>query len=830
MKKQKIKIIVSMLLFFFFSRDISAADLNKKEEDAFYVATKAYQDGFYDISLTLFDRFLKTYVDNDKKLDVFVYIGQCYFFQEKYLKALDQFESLLKTKGAERVKDKVLFWLGEIYAKGRDYEQAIDFYKELIKNYKNSSYLLSAYKSLAGVQMNAGKLKDAIETYRLIRSNFKDSTTAEEAFFGICESYYKLRDYTQLKKEIEDFVLEYPLSKSLDRVYLYLGEANFYLKQYQEAVSAYALADANSIDKEQSILAQLGLGWSYLKLKKYDDAERIFLKISQEDEPLGVMLGRAVLKDGLGEYQQSLALFEKVLSNDKNGEYAPLAYFGKAEAFYNLARFDEAIVAYRISLDKIKEISRLWLYTESKELRDKIHYGLAWSYLKIGDFRSAQDEFQKVAYSSTDKIFKISALCQLGDTYQDAGEYNKAVEAYQNFLKDYPDTVYNDYVQYQLGMTWLKMKNLDSAILAFRKLLKDYPTSKLMDDVNYFIGVVYFQKGDFSSSKQQLEMFIGNFKDSPYRPQAMFLLGEALSNLSEFKVAIDVFQTVIKEFSSQETLRQKAEYETARAYAQMGNEAEANKRLSDFITRYPDSQLSPDIIFWLGQAYFENKDLLLARKYFERLIRNYPNHESMGEAFLQIGLSYLEEENFEAALRNFQQAKAYEKNGVAAKASLLTGDVYLEKSDWEDALKNYQEAASQEGEFAKTAYVKMAVLYRHNKLFKEAILAYEKALGLEGSELNSEIQFNAAEVFEELGSVQEALEAYLKVSYLYPDDEIWVIKALLRVARIYENKANWPELKAILEKIEKYNVPEAKYAHEKLLWLKEQKGKIKETQ
>lgn len=824
MNKQKIIIILSILLIVFFNRDISAANLNKKEEDAFYVATKAYQDGFYDISLTLFDRFLKTYVDSDKKLDVFVYIGQCYFFQEKYLKALDQFESLLKTKGAERVKDKVLFWLGEIYAKGRDYEHAAEFYKELIKDYKSSSYLLSAYKSLAGVEMNGGKLKDAIETYRSIRSNFKDSTAAEEAFFGICESYYRMRDYAQLKKEIENFISEYPHSKLLGRVYLYLGEANFYLKQYPQAVSAYAQADENSTDTEQSILAQVGLGWSFLKLKKYDDAERIFSKIPEEDQPLGVMLGRAVLKDGLGEYEQSLALFEKVLSNDKNGEYAPLAYFGKAEALYNLERFDEAIVAYRISLDKIREISRFWFYTESKELRDKIHYGLAWSYLKIGDFRSAQDEFQKVAYSSSDKIFKISALCQLGDTYQDAGEYGKAVEAYQNFLKDYPDSVYNDYVQYQLGMTWLKMKNLDSAILAFRKLLKDYPSSKLMDDVNYFIGVAYFQKGDFSSSKQQLEMFIGNFKDSPYRPQAMFLLGEALSNLSEFKSAIDVFQTVTREFSNLETLRQKAEYETAHAYAQMGNETEANKRLSDFITRYPDSQLSPDIIFWLGEAYFENKDLLLARKYFERLIRNYPNHESIGEAFLQIGLSYLEEGNFDAALRNFQQAKAYEKNGDAAKASLLIGDVYLEKSDWEDALKNYEEAASHEGGVAKTAYVKMAVLYRHNKLLKEAVLAYERALGSQGAELNSEIQFNLAEVLEETGLAQEALEAYLKVSYLYPDDEAWVIKALLRVARIYENKANWPELKAILEKIEKYDVPEAKYAHEKLLWLKEQKA------
>ena len=117
--------------------------------------------------------------------------------------------------------------------------------------------------------------------------------------------------------------------------------------------------------------------------------------------------------------------------------------------------------------------------------------------------------------------------------------------------------------------------------------------------------------------------------------------------------------------------------------------------------------------------------------------------------------------------------------------------------------------------------MKMAVAYRKAKLYKEAIAALEKALKEEGPEANPEIQFDVAEVLEELESIQDAMEAYLKVSYLYPDDKTWVVKALLRVARIYENKENWTELKKILVKISTYDVPEAKYAQEKLTWLKE---------
>ena len=122
MSKFPLKIIVLvMLASFLCGQRAIGADLNKKEEDTFYVAVKAYEDGFYDVSLTLFDRFLKTYLDSDKKLDALLYVGQCYYAQEKYLKALEQFESLLKTGGVDRIKDKVYFWLGEVYVKGRDY-------------------------------------------------------------------------------------------------------------------------------------------------------------------------------------------------------------------------------------------------------------------------------------------------------------------------------------------------------------------------------------------------------------------------------------------------------------------------------------------------------------------------------------------------------------------------------------------------------------------------------------------------------------------------------------------------------------------------------------
>ena len=53
------------------------------------------------------------------------------------------------------------------------------------------------------------------------------------------------------------------------------------------------------------------------------------------------------------------------------------------------------------------------------EMADKLHYGLAWAYLKEGEFKSAIEEFRKIASQSQDKIVKIAALCQVGDAFQE---------------------------------------------------------------------------------------------------------------------------------------------------------------------------------------------------------------------------------------------------------------------------------------------------------------------------------------------------------------------------------------------------------------------------
>ncbi|MDD5575054.1 MAG: hypothetical protein PHH75_07750, partial [Candidatus Omnitrophica bacterium] len=86
----------------------------------------------------------------------------------------------------------------------------------------------------------------------------------------------------------------------------------------------------------------------------------------------------------------------------------------------------------------------------------------------------------------------------------------------------------------------------------------------------------------------------------------------------------------------------------------------------------------------------------------------------------------------------------------------------------------------------------------------------------------ADIRFLIAELLEESGDPDRALEEYMNVYYLFEKDEGVSAKALLRVARIYENRERWDEWHKILVTIASLNVPEAKYARERLKGLEEE--------
>jgi TolA-binding protein len=489
------------------------------------------------------------------------------------------------------------------------------------------------------------------------------------------------------------------------------------------------------------------------------------------------------------------------------------AYLGRADALNSLADYGGAVKVYTEALDKLSSVS------VPGEIADRLHYNLAWVYLKQGEFKEAIKEFKKIVKETGDKIIKVIALCQIGDAYQDSGDYLRAQEAYDSILKDYPDSFYSDYVQYQVGLTMLKSSNYDGAVLAFLTLKRNYPQSKLLDDATYALGSAYFQKQDYRSSKDTFEKFQDEFKDSGLKPQAMYLLGASLYNLEKFPEAIEVFKDITKLYAQNRELLQKAEYEIADCYSQMGNEGEAITRFKQLRSKYPDSGLTAEIMWWLGEYYYRHNDLDSARRYFSSLIRDFPKSNLIPDTYYALGSCYEEEGKHEEALANFKKVIELTRSDLTGQAAITIADIYVKQDKSDMAIKTYQDIIKAFPNLTHLIYPKIADLYYKMNNLDEALEFYRKSLDVVPVREMSGIQFKIAEVKDTQGKPDEAVGEYLKVTYVYPENSAMVTKALLRVGAIYENKEKFKEALNIYNKVISMDVPEAKFAKERINWI-----------
>ena len=808
------KIIITLTILFFLC-PLLHAQLESRQEEALYVAKKAYDDGFYDVALNLFKRFLRNYPENQKVPEANLYIAQCYFQQKKFIPALTLLEKLSSDPAAKNLKDTVLYWIGEVHFNGKDYRRAISFYQRVIEEFPNSEFLVHALYSKGWCLFELGEFDRAAEFFGKVIDSFPGNPIIQDANFKILECLYNLKDYEKLRKEIRAYKMRYPEDTTyLSHIHFLLAESSYYLDDYNEAIKQYQTAINKSSDGKITALSQLGLAWCRLRMKNYEEAQKLLDSVNRhdltEDGLEGLLLAKANLFSEIQNFQSALEAWTELQEISTEPKTKAQAYLGKADALYNLGQYPEAIAVYQEAQNISSNLPA--------QLLDKLHYGLAWAYLKDGEFRQAIDEFQRTASFASDEIIKVAALCQVGDTYQDAEEYQKAIDIYDQVLKDHSDSFYADYAQYQLGLACLRLSRYDEAALAFKTLLLNFPKSKLRPETIYSLALTFFQKQEYQRSQETLRKYMPDLKDTELEAEALYLLATSLYNLGEFSEALDYFRQVIRKASDTKII-QKAEYEIADCFYQIGNEREATKRFKQLRAKYPDSALSPEVTWWLGGYYFRKGNLIFSRRYFSSLVRDFPESGLLADGYYALGLLDQEEGRLDSAIENFKTAIQLGSKNIRSQANIAIADILVEQAKLDEAEAAYRQAMDNSPELAGLIYPKISRIYEKRGEFDEVIRLYRQALSLASMKEAPKLQFKIARVYEKKGDYGQAVEEYLKIPYLYPADSQLVIKAYLSSAQIYENQGNWPGAMDIYSKVASMDVEEAKFAQERVEWI-----------
>lgn len=238
--------------------------------------------------------------------------------------------------------------------------------------------------------------------------------------------------------------------------------------------------------------------------------------------------------------------------------------------------------------------------------------------------------------------------------------YRPSIEAYQKLIDQYPFSPYAAEAELRIGLAYYRAHDYAEAAGTLDDFRRMHPTSSEIDVAMYYLAMSNFRQiGRPDQDQTHTQLALAQFETLAQRyPESNFA---ALANQ----------QIVI----CREMLA-RHEYLIGNFYLSRANLKAAESRFAELEARYPNTPVSPDALYSLGETLKKQGKKYSAAQAFEALKLHYPNTKFAAEAENQLkGLKEpvnTEEDPLKMVLAEsgYDESSSGQNNGVMVRENL----------------------------------------------------------------------------------------------------------------------------------------------------------------
>ncbi|HEX7366436.1 MAG TPA: tetratricopeptide repeat protein [Pelobium sp.] len=749
----------------------------------------------------LFKRFIKDHPESPKAKQAFFQVGKYYFNQGNYQEALNWFTKVSSIDLTGKEDTEYKFKTAYAYFETKDYASAKPLFglvKDTDSQYKEQAIYYYAYIAYVDKE------------YPLALKNFEKlkNSKAYEASYP----YYISAIYF-LDKRYED-VLAYAVpivenTKQLKETeMLRIIAASYFAKaDYPNALAYYERFMKQDLGKTQNNQDSYQIGYTYYKLKKYNQAIEQLGKLIEDKTAYSqaglYTLGAAYLTNKNKQGARNAFQFSSKLNFDKQIE---------EEALFNFAKLSYELQFHSIALDAAQEYLKKYPYSkhlnEAKTLLAKVllstkNYRDAIDILEGIDDKTedAKEAYQKVTYYRAlefynerafensiglflrsnnfpiDKeVFALSTYWCAEAMYE-VRKYSESVNYFENFLAmpaARKTDLYN-YANYALGYAALEGENYPKAATYLARFLNgNEKDPKTIKDATLRLADAYFGSKNYGAALGYYNRIIAQHGTS--EDYALFQRGiiEGLQNQPEVKIA--TLQSLLAKFPNS-NYSDDAGFEIPYTYFLIGKGDIAKADLTAFIQKYPRSSYVPRALVTIGLVNYDQKNDQLALETFKRVISEYKSTDEAQQSLKLIQKIYLDMGNATEFI-NYANTTSIGNYSTAEQDNIMfqaANTQYL-KGNWEAAVESV------------------------NAYFDK----FPKAIQ------DKQAKFIRAESYKNLGKFAPAIIDY---EYILNDwTSEYTERALISISKIYLNNKQYNEAIVHLKKLEIASEYKANYS------------------
>ncbi|MDE0331568.1 MAG: tetratricopeptide repeat protein [Nitrospinae bacterium] len=749
--------------------------------------------------------------------------------------AIDTWTMLANAKG--RLAFRALVALGHLYLQRKNYAQAEKRYAAAealgsARGKPDEGFQGEALYGIGWTRLFLGRAEEAKRAFSLFMRRHPKHLLGGSVQAGLLSAEIELiqksrKGLNSLKQRLQGFSRLNRRKTLAGALRLQLTWKLFRIGMYEEAsVLAGRVSDEFPLGRVYRIarivegLSQYHLGqvkraYGILRLGA-DYPPASVQQLAEQDAARSAAMGAAFAAFRLRDFKGALNVLKHwaFLPGSGGPALTPdgLAMLWYGEAAFELGDLDEAARAFRA------------IPKNAPEFYSALG-GLAWIRYRKMNWSEAARAFDRVFEHRPGGVLAAEALARAGEARFNLRNYDGALQSFERIEKKYRGSDVAKEALYQKAKLLFRRSRFEAAEKNFHVFLKRYPKSKSVAEVRYLLALIPFRKGDYALARKKLLDFLESFRGSTLAGDVYLRLADSSYNEGSYKDANRLYRLMMNRYSSHPKFPEAA-YGRLLTHLQLGEYENFLADARGYIERYPERNLSISLAFQIGEVLLTQRNTAEALRAYKDVIARYPGNELAAHAMLRVAGIHRSKKDIDKALDSYEtlltqhpaggfradvlfgvgetlagigrcaEAKqklaefleTYPAHDYAMLARFALGRCLVRLAEDGAALTHL--AAIMKSGFAgedlrSQSALLAAELYRKRRKYADAERALGVAVELGAPDLAVEAFFAYARISSERRDPGAAAE-YLKLTYRYPDQKIWVARALGRAGELYE--------------------------------------------
>ncbi len=369
-----------------------------------------------------------------------------------------------------------------------------------LKLYPDNIIVYEVLRELYGMKREFGKL---INAYSILldqyKGKFQENKDIAYYFIKTAKLYlYKLNDYQNAKKSIDDYLYYY---KEDSEPYELLAKIYQYQGNNDKAIEMYETALTFNLD---NILIMCEIErLKDLEIQRIENLKGILNQCKSKHDTAVVYLNIGDLNRIYGQYDQSIEYIEKAIELKK--QYEPFMYY--QDFYYHMFAYLAQNGKYEIAHKKLQEFDETLQYPFSGfSLALHLEFYMAaekWDILEE-ILKKVRDIYLEWGFQDTDALLAEAYVAEKIDK-----DYSKAIDLYKQVLSENLAYKLSD-VHINIARCYRLLNNHKEAINKLNEVVNSTLYYKV--DANYQFAMIYKEKGNIKKAINYIDLMLEHYK------------------------------------------------------------------------------------------------------------------------------------------------------------------------------------------------------------------------------------------------------------------------------------------------------------------------------